>query len=424
MLPGHDLVPVTPILALFMFPVGNIVAETYLDLVEDMLKKDIDLIVRRLREKRTQVREGLEVGFVDREREARTILEGVARIRLLRGAVVLYGPKGCGKSTFFEKMTESVNEVNKGGGTYFEAIYVKRDEVESAVKAMSSGNMSEIIFDAIKSLDPSVSFEGGVVVSAALSLGRFFGRVVEALSLSRKAKDHGRILVVMDERKVESRDLRAFESELESLADSMRRANLKYYQEKRGYITAMILTSDALAARAWQRVGGKVDWLLMWNLPRGDFERLADQLGVDMDRDLLWRLTGGNPRALEDILASGLDGWLAIIIKDKVMETLEPYWDHKSRLVEAIREITESPDNLGRWRRPNEPPIAEILLRSNITIRIAGLPGPITELPKEPWIGERYAFQLPAYYYTLKAMARKEVLEVAPGDVRREALEA
>lgn len=57
--------------------------------------------------KRTQVREGLEVGFVNREKEARTILEGVARIRLLRGSVVLYGPKGCGNLTFFEKMTTS-----------------------------------------------------------------------------------------------------------------------------------------------------------------------------------------------------------------------------------------------------------------------------------------------------------------------------
>ncbi len=64
--------------------------------------------------------------------------------------------------------------------------------------------------------------------------------------------------------------MKAFESELDSLADNMR-AILKYYQGKRGYMAAVVLTSDAMASRVWgSSAGPKVDWLFMWNLSRKD----------------------------------------------------------------------------------------------------------------------------------------------------------
>lgn len=44
--------------------------------------------------------------------------------------------------------------------------------------------------------------------------------------------------------------------------------------------------------------GQKADWLFTWNLLREDFERLADQLSIDTNRDLLRGFAGRNPRAL------------------------------------------------------------------------------------------------------------------------------
>jgi len=54
--------------------------------------------------------------------------------------------------------------------------------------------------------------------------------------------------------------------------------------------------------------------------------------------------------------------------------------------------------------------IFDYLLRGNIVI-YTNMGTPISELPREPWIGKRCAFQIPAYYYALKAMARKKSLD-------------
>jgi len=43
-------------------------------------------------------------------------------------------------------------------------------------------------------------------------------------------------------------------------------------------------------------------------------------------------------------------------------------------------------------------------------------------MPREPWIGERYTLQIPAYYYTLKVIHRKRSLEISPKDILEEAL--
>ncbi|MEM1606085.1 MAG: hypothetical protein QXW41_07585 [Fervidicoccaceae archaeon] len=56
-------------------------------------------------------------------------------------------------------------------------------------------------------------------------------------------------------------------------------------------------------------------------------------------------------------------------------------------------------------------------MRHNIIIYIAAA-DEISEIPREPWIGREYAFQIPAYYYALRAMARKKSWEISPEDVR------
>ncbi len=54
------------------------------------------IVVGRFRGKRVLIDNTFEVDFIDREMGARTILEGVAGIRVSRGVIVLYGLKGCG----------------------------------------------------------------------------------------------------------------------------------------------------------------------------------------------------------------------------------------------------------------------------------------------------------------------------------------
>ena len=56
--------------------------------------------------------------------------------------------------------------------------------------------------------------------------------------------------------------------------------------------------------------------------------------------------------------------------------------------------------------------------RSNVLIEISSQS--ISQLPREPWIGRYVAYQLPAYYWALKAMASRGSINVEPIDIIRE----
>lgn len=154
------------------------------------------------------------------------------------------------------------------------------------------------------------------MVSAAAKL------VYAVVAHMRSVRENGRILIALDEVRVGRSNIERFRSWLETFSNNVEVANHEYSYRKGGLITVVLLTSDALAAEAWQKVGGKVGWLLMWNLSRKDSEDLAGRLGIDVDRDLLWRLAEGNPRALGPIRYAGLEKWLASSI-DKITSVLE-----------------------------------------------------------------------------------------------------
>jgi hypothetical protein len=62
----------------------------------------------------------------------------------------------------------------------------------------------------------------------------------------------------------------------------------------------------------------------------------------------------------------------------------------------------------------------EALLRENIVIMLTIDVGRISEISEEPWIGREYAYQLPAYYYILKTMARKRSIGIEPREVMKQ----
>lgn len=57
----------------------------------------------------------------------------------------------------------------------------------------------------------------------------------------------------------------------------------------------------------------------------------------------------------------------------------------------------------------------DYLMRMNILIDIYGTV--LSELPREPWIDNDFAYQLPAYYWVLRAMISKSTVDVSPEDV-------
>lgn len=103
---------------------------------EERLRGDVDLIVRGLHERRFKILKKFDVNFIGRGREARYILESVAGIEPSMGMGILYGPKGCGKSTLFRSMLASIQRSREEIETPFEAMIVsyEREEVREAEK--------------------------------------------------------------------------------------------------------------------------------------------------------------------------------------------------------------------------------------------------------------------------------------------------
>jgi hypothetical protein len=118
-------------------------------------------------------------------------------------------------------------------------------------------------------------------------------------------------LIVLDEVKADSQEhLSNFSQWLGGFANDIKKYNV-VYMEKNGSIADIALTSDALAEEIMVIVGDKVNWALMWNLTRKSSEELITQIGLhhrvarelgigsEASKEILWRLAGGNPRALK-----------------------------------------------------------------------------------------------------------------------------
>jgi hypothetical protein len=110
---------------------------------------------------------------------------------------------------------------------------------------------------------------------------------------------------------------------LEGFANTLKWDTGKYWMEKGGSISVVALTRDAMVKEIRSKVGSKVNWALIWNLPYEAMVKLAEQLHLDIDVGLLWRLTGGNPRALVDIKSVGLKAWIKSDVIRHLVDALE-----------------------------------------------------------------------------------------------------
>ena|GEM_PF-220450 len=380
----------------------------------------VDDIISRMHSYRTDLG-----GFVDREKEAREILEWGFGKPIRGGRItVLYGPKGCGKSTFFRALSTAIDQVD----ARLDVMVVRKPEEATRVSFLHlpksfrdlardiAGHVAEGF--KISSAEPSIEFTS-TPTYIAWKIASYIAYIFE------KGRD---VLVVVDEVKADSKEhLSNFRQWLESFANDIAEYNRKY-SEKGGSIAVIALTSDALVREIRHMVGDKVSWALIWNLARvssvelasqiGLQHRVAGELGVDAEKamEILWRLAGGNPRELEQIWGGGLRKW----IENKVIDGIQSFTQDLSKKMrnKALEEISASLDRVDDigWA---EPSIWKAMLRHNIIIYIAAA-DKISELPREPWIGSRFAFQIPAYYYALKIATRKRSWDISPEEVIRE----
>jgi hypothetical protein len=153
----------------------------------------------------------------------------------------------------------------------------------------------------------------------------------------------------------------------------------------------------------------------MWNLPYNAMVELSKQLELDVEPQILWRLTGGNPRALINIKVEGLKEW----VKSDVIR----------RLVDALEDASTSIPGDKLWveveRAVDNIDVAHVhlktaMLKHNVAVYVAG-GMPISELPREDWVREYYAYQMPAFYHALRVALARRSPYVTPDDVIGEA---
>jgi len=346
--------------------------------------------------------------FVDRVREAKAVLDESEKAVLNGMITVLYGPKGCGKTSLFKALHDIVTSMEDADVDV--VIVGSEKEAWRAEKLYAPKSLGEILKEVKGILGFDISSTGEVTSSLAVDATKIISLMVGYIAQMLRSKR--KIVIVLDEVKADSGErLAEFRGWLEGFANTLKWDTGKYWMEKGGSISVVVLTSDALVSEIRYKVGSKVNWALMWNLPYNAMVELAEQLNLSIDPELLWRLTGGNPRALTSIRSRGLELWLRADVVDvlaRIVEDLRGEWggDVWSEITEAVSNIDDASFRLK---------IA--LLKHNVLIYTGGVYAYISDIPKEEWVGRYYAYQIPAYYYALKAMVARRSLHVTPDDI-------
>jgi len=363
-------------------------------------------VVSRLNSYRVSIEGVGSVRFVDRWGEVRAILDPGFKVVLGGMVTVLYGPKGCGKTSLFRALHDVVRGV---GGDVDVLIVSGGRKAWEAERLHIPPSLAGVIREASRFLGFEVSSTGEV--RGFLDVAKIVSTIVGYIaSMLREAR---RVLIVVDEVKADSSErLSKLRGWLESFSNTLLWDNQRY-MERGGRVAVIALTSDALVSKLRYKVGPKVVWSLMWNLGHDAMMDLARELELQEDPGILWRLTGGNPRALITIKRRGLERWIQEEILDSTWRTLreavrrrgENIW---GRLEKAVEDLDEA-----------DVELQELMLENNIAIYVAGS-DLISRVPDEKWVRRRYAYQIPAYHHAMKVISTKRTLEITPQDVIKE----
>jgi len=386
-------------------------------------------------------------------------IEGFLR-EMWRGmATVVTGPRGCGKTSFFEAVTWAAARADTGyrfvlihdhSPAFRSAHIVAPKELYPAVAAAVKAIKGVVVRREVERPEGLVRLE-----LAAPSWGREgLGLVLAAWVRDEIVKGtiKGRLdgasdyVVVVDSHR--ARDAKGLRFDLEDASKGTYNDNQELMWagvEDEIWVSEVVVVQEPnLVPEATGPLRDLLGELLLWNLPRGAADQYAEHLGLverasrelgvgaEAAREVLWRLAGGNPDALEAMAWKGVEEWLervALSLKD----VLASYLLKKARGTLERAAVEEFAEELGRPERdmgaaPVESPdgfgfgpLATYLLDTNMLVYTFTL-SPTSQLPREPWVGKWYAYSLPAYHYAIRAVHRKKSLEIGPKDILEEAM--
>ncbi len=344
----------------------------------------------------------LNIPFVDRTSEFKSLLDLFQRE--VSWIHVLTGPWGCGKTEFARAVTHCLSNDSK-----FIILYTNLTESEID-KALSPTHreLSKILNTLIRDVLHDV-------LKIPLSLYTVLEYIKQRIELRDKT-----FIVIIDE------ITRSLETYKLSIRDYVSGLSKKIYEIEREYkckTHVLLLTSDQTAAEFFDREQGKnLTLYLMWNLDKDSTFRLLEELSCSTDFEIVWKLTGGNPReicVLKIVYGWNIEKWL----ESKIEYCREVFLkardlDQASVLKLVVENIDEVPSYSPEMEFLPRYVLINMLYRLNIIIRVDARLSKISKLPNEPWIGKRRAFQQPVYYWILRTILTKG-MDITPRDVLR-----
>jgi len=314
---------------------------------------------------------GLEVEFVDRERALEQVREFGERGTF--PVYVVYGPEGCGKTALL-KQTKVILEEEFGYHVIYTNPLAKRVE-EIFQYSPSAKELVEKAFSVFS--DP---------------LARAVDLVINVAGWIMQKFRRSRVAVLMDDI-FQAVGVENAEVYVKALLNLIEWPPAEYDR-----VVVLVASSEGVTRK---RVGRHnwADIFVMWNMSRGGFRQLYEQLpGPKPSFDEAWRLTGGNPRYLGELYQRG---WSVEAVVDGIV-TRRGIRQLAARWGEVLAKVVEDPDYL--WDKyPDTEALINDLVEANLILEVwdrkphLWIDQPPPERDPELGIGRYYAWQTPLH---------------------------
>ncbi|RLE56064.1 MAG: hypothetical protein DRJ40_06560 [Thermoprotei archaeon] len=323
--------------------------------------------------------------FVDREGEIKALRKLIETGSPL--AEFTYGPEGCGKSTLLRYIAATLRD-------NYIIMYVDALEQQPG-RVLEGVKLPE---EEITEIAASIGGPIGAAVAGAIT------KLLEKLCTEVKFRD--KYLAILVDDPIRAIGINGCEAYVKWLYELIYKISREFEPK-----TVLILatSSEGISRRIPLR-HSYVHITLIWNLPYEGLVELVNQLPEPRpEPEKVWKLTGGNPRAVIDLALRhrwNVDHW----IKELKYKLTEIIMEIKYRgLGKQLREVIENPDTL--WYNVSEElrTLLKILEEQNLIIYKHHTTLTQREVPEdqEIGVGKYYAWQIPAYRQALEQLLRE-----------------
>jgi GTPase SAR1 family protein len=328
---------------------------------------------------------GLEVEFTNREKGVKQIFEWGERGTWQ--PVVVFGPEGCGKTSWLLQAVEILKEMDYSV-IYFNPLR-RRFEAEVGVESIK-----QRVLERLRQV--STEHEFAKLVWLVIDIA------VEVLRLGRK-----KLAIIVDDvfQYLNTREAAVIVKGLLEL--------IEHPEERYDRIVAIAATSESLSRTEIGRHRW-ADIRAMWNMSREGFEELYEELRKRVSSNMpsfddVWRLTGGNPSLLSQLYQAN---WNADTVIHALIENkgITPSFINKWR--KWLEEAVSNPDTL--WTPDTPQELVNELIEKNLIVyhmhkrlELRWIDTPPPERDLELGIGKHIAWQTPLYREAVKRVIKE-----------------